>query len=120
MAVAQMAAHINSLCVANEISMTLVPKGPAFSIYWLREIDVPPIKSVKSYATALHEIGHILGRHQLSEVILVRERWAWEWAKRNALRWTPVMQRYSEWCLEYYERRPYARRSNGYETVFTS
>jgi hypothetical protein len=114
MTVAQMAAHIASLCVANEISKR---KGSGFAFYWLREIIVPPIKSVKSYATALHEIGHILGRHQLSEVILVRERWAWEWARRNAHSWTPAMERYSEWCLEYYERTPYARRSNGYEIV---
>jgi hypothetical protein len=50
----------------------------------------------------LHEIGHVLGRHQLSDAVLTRERWAWDWAKRNALQWTPAMQRHSERWIESY------------------
>jgi hypothetical protein len=110
MNVEQMQAHILQLCEDNEISFNWVRRG-AWGSYWAREIWIPSIKSARSYATALHEIGHILGRHQLSEVILVRERWAWEWARRNAIEWTPTMRRHTDWCLEYYERTPYARRS---------
>ena len=45
-----------------------------------------------SYATAMHEIGHILGRYQNSRRVMVRESWAWVWARRNALMWTPATQ----------------------------
>jgi len=27
------------------------------------------------------------------------------------------MQRYADWCLEYYERHPYARQPNDYQVV---
>jgi hypothetical protein len=57
------------------------------------EIQFAPIRSAISYATALHEIGHMRGRYQNSRRELVRERWAWEWARRNALCWTPAMER---------------------------
>ena len=51
-----------------------------------------PIEFRISYASALHEIGHLRGRHQRSSSTLVRERWAWEWARANALIWTPAME----------------------------
>lgn len=41
------------------------------------EVQFPPVKSDLSYATALHEIGHLLGRFQTSASTMVRERWAW-------------------------------------------
>src|SRR5215475_5426653 len=78
MNVEQMRSHVASLCEANEIIISAAPGGRAYSSYWLREVFIPPVRSTRTYATALHEIGHILGRHQLSEVVLVRERWAWE------------------------------------------
>jgi hypothetical protein len=46
-----------------------------------------------SYATALHEIGHWKGRYQRSRNVIVRERWAWQWARKNALIWTRAMER---------------------------
>jgi hypothetical protein len=112
----QMQEHVSRLCEANEIGITYI-RRKAYGNYWLREIWIPPVKSPRSYATALHEIGHILGRHQLSKVILVRERWAWNWARRNALRWTPAMQWHAEWCLEYYEHHPYAKLSNTFDEI---
>jgi hypothetical protein len=112
MNVEQMQAHILALCEANEIACRVMKGAKGWGSYFFREIEVPPIRSARSYATALHEIRHILGRHQVSNVILVRERWAWQWARRNALEWTPAMERHARWCLEYYERTPYARRSN--------
>jgi hypothetical protein len=59
------------------------------------EIMVPAIKSPLAYATALHEIGHISGQHQNSSNSKTRERWAWQWARENALNWTPAMERYA-------------------------
>jgi hypothetical protein len=66
------------------------------------EITIAPIKSEISYATALHELGHMLGRQQWSRVVIVRERWAWKWAKRNALVWTPRMERDMHESLAWY------------------
>jgi hypothetical protein len=74
------------------------------------EIWLAPIRSSISYATALHEFGHILGRHQKSRNELVRERWAWEWARRSALYWTPAMERHASkalaWCASRQGRVP--------------
>jgi hypothetical protein len=57
------------------------------------EIWIPRIRSIVSYAVALHEIGHIRGRYQRSRSVMVRERWAWQWARENALSWSPAMER---------------------------
>ena len=69
------------------------------------EIQLAPIRSAISYATALHEIGHMLGRHQRSRNRVVRERWAWEWARRNALCWRPTMEKTAATSLAWYARR---------------
>jgi hypothetical protein len=98
--------HIIDLCDANDIWLHWFAHGDK-DAYAIREVDseadghaaneivVPPIKSPLSYATALHEIGHILGRNQNSRHQKTRERWAWQWARENALNWTPAMERYA-------------------------
>jgi hypothetical protein len=68
------------------------------------EIRIVPIKSKISYASALHEIGHLRGRHQHSNSTLVRERWAWEWARTNALIWTPAMENSARKAVKWYAR----------------
>jgi hypothetical protein len=60
-----------------------------------REICLPFVRSEVDYAVALHEIGHIRGRYQDSVRSMIRERWAWEWARRNTIAWTPAMERYA-------------------------
>jgi hypothetical protein len=69
-------------------------------------VYLPPICSEGAYAVALHEIGHIKGRqwpekknysHQLDN-----EHWAWEWAARNSLMWTPTMEKMRRACLATY------------------
>ncbi len=73
--------------------------------YALRDagiICIAPVKSPISYATALHEIGHIHGRHQESHSVMVRERWAWRWARNSALIWTPAMERHVSKSLAWY------------------
>jgi hypothetical protein len=57
------------------------------------EIRLPRIRSIISYAIALHEIGHVRGRYQHSRHVMTRERWAWQWARENALIWSPTMER---------------------------
>ena len=99
--VAKMWPHVRQLCKAHEIELTYGPPGASRC---RREIWIRPVKSRLAYATALHEIGHILGRHQLSDVVLTRERWAWDWARRSALQWTPAMQQHAERCIESYRQ----------------
>jgi hypothetical protein len=55
-----------------------------------RKVRIATVKSDITYAVALHEIGHILGRHP--SLRIDKEVAAWEWAKTNALTWTPAMQ----------------------------
>jgi hypothetical protein len=69
------------------------------------ELQLPPVRSAISYATALHEIGHVLGQHQNSRRVMVRERWAWQWARSLALVWTPAMERHATKSLDGYARR---------------
>jgi hypothetical protein len=71
----------------------------------LLEIVVPKVKSAWSYAVALHELGHICGRYQHSRRVMVRERWAWIWAKQNALIWTLDMEMRAGEALAWYAAR---------------
>jgi hypothetical protein len=75
-------------------------------------MQIPLIRSALSYATALHELGHVFGRYQKSRNRLVCERWAWGWARHNAIVWTLAMERCAKASLALYERRARAPRSN--------
>ena len=66
------------------------------------EVQLPIVKSDVSYATCLHEIGHICGRRQRHRDVMVVEREAWAWAKRNAIVWTPQMERHARSALGWY------------------
>jgi hypothetical protein len=99
-------AHALSFCEAHGIAVYWVKRpSQAHALHEAEQIHIAPIKSAISYATALHEIGHVLGRHQRSKHVLVRERWAWEWARRNARCWTPAMERCAISSLSWYGRR---------------
>jgi hypothetical protein len=65
-----------------------------------RTVYLHPITSEKAYADALHEIGHI--RTGRFDDVLTEERQAWEWARANALVWTPTMQREADSCMGSY------------------
>jgi hypothetical protein len=69
------------------------------------EVQIPSIRSTITYATALYEIGHILGRYQKSRSIMVRERWAWEWARSAGRVWTPAMERCATKSPAWYVKR---------------
>jgi hypothetical protein len=77
----------------------------ARAIIGFDEIRISPIRSLISYATALHELGHILGHHRFSPDCMVRERWAWRWARQNALVWTAALDRQVEEALAWYAAR---------------
>ena len=101
--IADMVDHVESLCRSHDIGLFWCCRPDrSYSQRACEEITVAPIKSVVTYAVALHEIGHIRGRHQDSRRCMVRERWAWDWAKRNALIWTPRMARCAAESLRWY------------------
>ena len=72
MSTAGMWPHVRQLCETNGIELTY---GRPSASRWPREIWIRPVRSPLSYATALHEIGHILGHYQRSHNELTRERW---------------------------------------------
>src|SRR5262249_5820985 len=87
--------HVLDLCDQHNISIYAWCRrlSECHALIDRDEIRITPITSRISYAAALHEIGHLRGKHQRSSSTLVRERWAWEWARTNALIWSPHMQR---------------------------
>src|SRR5262245_57271226 len=81
--------HVLSLCERHGIVVHRCRRTTqTTAIHEFEEITIAPVRSLLSYASAMHEIGHILGRHQRSRRTMVRERWAWHWARANALAWT--------------------------------
>lgn len=66
-----------------------------------RTIWIRDVRSERTYAEAMHEMGHILGPWQ-SASELARECGAWIWARRNALNWTPPMDERLIQCLGSY------------------
>ncbi|EKS41338.1 hypothetical protein [Afipia broomeae] len=104
--VGEMDKHVQLIADENQIVIhpTLKRLSRSYSVRVSEEIYIAPIKSVLSYAVALHELGHVLGPHQNSLRVLVRERAAWRWAKRNALVWSPRMQEHAETSIHWYEK----------------
>jgi hypothetical protein len=89
----EMRLHIMDLIERHDLNYSWCRRPTeAWAVREFEEIKIAPIRSEISYGTALHEIGHIKGRHQRSRDSMVRERWAWHWAKENALVWTPLME----------------------------
>jgi hypothetical protein len=106
--------HIEQLCLAfaqDDVPISIVKRlhqAKALTVSEtgeLLELQLPTVRSAVSYATALHEIGHVKGRHQKSRSVMVRERWAWRWARENALIWTDAMERSATKALAWYEAR---------------
>lgn len=101
--VAAFTAHVDALCKRHQIGVQYKP-GRAFA--WLdkheRRLRCPPIKTERSYALALHELGHLLGKWQTRKSDLEAEAGAWLWAEQNALRWTELMKTTMRRCLQSY------------------
>ena len=99
----QMRRHIADLTASQEIRVWFIKKtGEAYGVRKVvgaaAEIRIVPVRSVVTYAAALHEIGYVIGRHH-SRRRMVREHWAWQWARENALVWSPRMERLALDCL---------------------
>ena len=77
-----------------------------------------PITKPEHYAIALHELGHIASPtqhyfHSQTEAVFDQlfnggdtlkqnEIGAWDWARQNAVLWTPAMEAQKQWCLSTY------------------
>ena len=90
-------AHLESLAAQHGIKIDtgrVDRPADAYAVPWARTICIPPLLSAVGYATALHEIGHIvLGWDDNPTMEIDYERAAWEWARRNAIGWSPTMER---------------------------
>ena|SRR5262245_43112319 len=101
----QLQQHVFGLCKRHAITIYWCKRcSQSYSVREVDEITIAPIRSPISYATALHEIGHHLGSHQTSQFVIVRERWAWRWARGNALIWTEAMERSAQQAFAWYAR----------------
>jgi len=88
----EMRCHVLNIAAEADLTVSWCRRPTqAWAAREIEEIQIALIRSEVSYSTALHELGHILGRHQRSRQLMVRERWAWEWARTIALAWTDRM-----------------------------
>ena len=103
--VADMARHVDEICTKDGVYLEFRYSRPSkgWCLSDSKHVCIAPIRSVISYAVALHEIGHIKGRHQRSRYEIVWERWAWEWARRNAIVWTPRMEALAQKRMAWHE-----------------
>jgi hypothetical protein len=101
--------HLESLAAQHAIKIDtkhVDRPADAFAVHSARTICIPPLRSVVGYATALHEVGHIvLGWDDNPETEIDQERAAWEWARRKAIGWSPAMERCMVTALAQCERR---------------
>jgi hypothetical protein len=101
--------HITELADANSVEIVWKENYPGRASKKPRRIKIPPIKTATTYALALHELGHIVGRQVGCRID--REVQAWQWAKENALEWRKPMKKKAARCLQSYL--DWAERRNG-------
>ena len=102
-----MALHIQQICAENGVQVKYQSLNDATPNYWARPahkmIQIRPTKNTGYYVSALHELGHILGKHQGSDSpTLTKELYAWIWAKENALVWTDTAERIMRRAMDSY------------------
>jgi hypothetical protein len=102
MSIKDMRRHILALCKRHGIAVGYSRHEAYATTRYRDKIVIYPIKSEVAYSIALHEIGHILGRHQTSLRVLVKEEWAWRWARKHAIVWTQAMERDRLDSMAYY------------------
>ena len=100
-----MALHVQQLCAENKISVTyqsLKEKTPQYYANPLKNhVHIRPTKNTGYYVSALHELGHLLGKNQASS-ILKRELYAWIWARDKALVWTETAEKIMQRAMDSY------------------
>ena len=102
-----MALHIQELCAVNHISVSYQPLSADIPNYYAnprkKHIHIRPTKNTGFYVSALHEIGHILGKNQTYDnTVKEREIGAWIWAMFQAIVWTDTADRVMSRALSSY------------------
>jgi hypothetical protein len=91
------------------------PAINAYAFPTVNRVECAPIVTLESYASALHEVGHVLNQPPASaprvrttdgrrSVCVDGELLAWRWAVLHALDWTREMQAWLGDCLNTYRR----------------
>ena len=90
----QLKDHINQLIRHHGLNVKWVVRGSAmhssFAYVDDRLIEIKPVKSARTYAIALHEIGHIVCPQDSND--FKAEIIAWQWARQNAISWVATME----------------------------
>lgn len=108
--VAELHQHILELCLKHGVTVQWRTSNRGTAYRKERRVSIPLVRSARTYALALHELGHVLG--QQSGRRLDQEVQAWQWAKANALVWTFDMQDKLRSCLLSYVKWAERRQRN--------
>lgn len=112
------AEHIHQLVTEHSIAVVWKTSGQGKAWRRLRKIAIRPVLTPITYAIALHEIGHIVGKNP--RLRLDQEITAWAWARATAIIWTDTMEAKMNKCLYSYarraERRPNMKHTVSFET----
>lgn len=92
--------HINRLLVEHRIAVDWRDRTAPRSWRKSRRVRLERVRGASSYAIALHEIGHVVGRQVGRRLDL--EAQAWRWAQANAIEWTDGMARVAARSIESY------------------
>lgn len=96
------AEHIDSLLAEHGIEADWRDRTAARAWRKTRRVRLERVQGASTYAMALHEIGHVVGRQVGRR--LDREAQAWRWAEENAIEWTEGMARLAARCISTYLR----------------
>lgn len=108
------AKHVAKLAKANRVKVVFVS-----DFYdcagWIaeRKVYILPVIDERTYAIAMHELGHVLGPMQAYHSGIGKgtfadaEIGAWLWAKANTQFWMTGMQKTLKKCLQSYNNYPH-------------
>ncbi|MDA9479640.1 hypothetical protein XI03_35130 [Bradyrhizobium sp. CCBAU 65884] len=102
--VADLKKHFLQLCADEEVDVQWCD-NPSKALALSGELEfilTPHIRSENTYAIAMHELGHIKSPTNSADQT-ERERSAWDWARHNALIWTPHMEGCAAASIRWYE-----------------
>ena len=112
--VADMTGHVEALC--REHGITVEPHSRSGrACRREKTIYIRPVKSAITYATALHELGHVLGPNPNRR--LAQEAAAWKWAEEHAIAWPEAARKDAENSLRSYLEWALRKRSRGINIV---
>jgi len=98
--------HIKELKSKYDITLYVDEKYAFAALVVFKEVSIRPITTYLRYIAALHEIGHIAiddGNTPDEKQKMIREKNAWEWAKKNSLVWNKNADKFMTKCIHSHE-----------------